>query len=29
MVKKEGFANRVERYLNEQKLMLGEARLSC
>ena len=26
MVKKEGFANRVERYLNEQKLMLGEAK---
>lgn len=26
MVKKEGFVNRVERYLNEQKLMLNEAK---
>lgn len=26
MVKKEGFINRVERYLNEQKLMLDEAK---
>jgi thymidylate kinase len=26
MVKKEGFVNRVERYLNEQRLMLDEAK---
>jgi len=26
MVKKEGFANRVDRYLNEQNLMLSEAK---
>lgn len=26
MVKKEGFSNKVERYLNEQKLMLDEAK---